>query len=240
MANVPQPNFVNERQSSGTIYKPYGDDNLFPQRLLEYYNKSVTHKSCINLVSKSIAGKGWTVTSDGAREFLSKLDYQTSKTTMLKKIATSQAINNGFALHVIYNKGGKSEKVYYVPFEMVRASEELDENGEPLFYLYNPNWEQRPNESKEIKPFGYKPKDLDGKEIKYTATEEILYMAEFNPASLYYPTPSYDTVLNYIALEYELGKFHLSTAMNGFLPSHLITIIGSATEEKKREHELIK
>jgi len=235
-ANIETPNFSNEiSKYSNLDYVKYGSDNLFPNKILEFENKSTTHKACLKLLTISISGKGFdsSVLSSEALSFLENSDYETSNSTILEKIANSLAIFNGFCLETIFDKGGRIIEMNFLPFQNVRASKP-DKYGEVNQYFYNSNWEKHPNDYEVIQAFGTIP--IDSKNKNYKRTKELLYISVYNPQSLVYPKPSYDASLNYICVENELSKHHLSSTVNNFLPSSIISIFGNYTDEQKEEY----
>jgi len=223
-ANIPTPSFENEKNNYSTIYVSYGDNNIFPQELLNYSDKSVTHSSCLRLIRLAIAGQGFTTDNEKATEFLKNLDFETDNSTLLEKISSSMSIFDGFALEVIWNKkGDKLVEIHFIPFENLRA-DKPDRYGNVLFYFYNSNWE---NNSTSEKISRFDP--LLSKDFP----KQILYIAKTNPKSICYPVPNYNSAINFIANEYQLSKHYLSCSVNGFTPSALITFIGNPTPDER-------
>jgi len=238
-ANIETPTFTNEiTKFSHLDYVKFGLDNLFPNKILEFENKSTTHKACLNLKTISISGKGYDNTnlSEGAKTFLESVDYETSNSSLLEKIANSLAIFNGYCLEVIFSKAGLIVEINFLPFQNVRASKP-DKYGEVNQYFYNSDWLNYSNDYEVIQAFGTIPNDSKGNPIKnYKRTKELLYISVYNSQSLVYPQPSYSSSLNWIACENEISKHHLSSAVNNFIPSSLITFFGNYTDEQKEEY----
>jgi len=224
LSNIRLPNMVEERSFNGRPYVYYGENNLFPQELIFFSDKSVTHAACLELIKTSIGGEGFTTTPE-ATSFLESQDFEVSNTTLLEKISSSMAIFNGYALEVIWNKkGDKIVKINILPFENIRCGIP-DRYGKVSSYFYNSDWDKNSTLYEEIMAFD----PLKSKEFP----KQLLYMSFNNPNSLCYPIPKYVSSINYIACEYELGKHHLSSAVNSFLPSAMITFIGNPTDDER-------
>ena len=238
-ASIEIPTFSSNRSKSKYSHEgiPYGDDNLYPNNILNYAYQSTTHQACIKLLTISIAGQGYdtSILSSDALNFLESVDYETSNSTLLDKISTSLSIFNGYALEVIYDKQiePKIVEVNFLPFQNIRA-DDYDKYGEVSAYRYYPDIINHSNEYELIPAFGVIPKDEKGKPLKkYKKTNEILYVSVYNPADLIYPVPNYVSSMNWIATEYEISKHHLSSSINNFLPSSMITIFGNFTPEEQ-------
>ncbi len=226
-SNIKVPSITKEKLDNGKEYVDYGDNNLFPQELSFFSNKSTTHAACLELIKLSIAGKGYTATPE-AEAFLKSLDFETSNSSLLEKISMSMALYNGFALEVIWNvKGDKIVECYMLPFENIRVGHP-DRYGNSNCYYYSCNWENT-NEYETIP--GFNPK------FSKKFPKQLLYIAKPSNQSLVYPTPNYVTAINYIATEYELSKHYLTAAGNSFLPSCMITFMGIPTDEERRKYK---
>src|SRR6478735_3977256 len=225
-ANVQTPSFLKENLKNGKKYVNYGEDNFFPDQLLEYSDKSVTHSSCLKLIKLAIGGEGYEVQNEDTKLFLESLDFETDNTSLLENIADSLAIFDGFAFEIIWNKkGDKIVEIHLIPFQNLRAGHP-DRYGNVLFYYYNSNWEMYPNSWEEISTFDPK---LSRKNPK-----QILYCYRKSSKSLCYPIPNYNSSINYIVNEYELSKHYLSTSVNNFSPSSLISFIGNFSNEERQ------
>lgn len=236
MANIEVPSFNQADQfNTYTDYIKYGDNNLFPNEIIKFENKSVTHKACLNLIKTSINGLGYNkeILSPDALKFLEKVDYETPNSDFLEKVSSIFSVLNGFAIEVIFDKSGlKIYSINYLPFENVRAGK-TDKYGKVNTYFYSTDWTKY-NNYETIQAYGTIPVDKEGYPLKkYKRTRELLYISIPNNQSLVYPNPSYDSALNWIALENELSKHHLSACVNNFLPSAMVTIFGNCTPEEQ-------
>ncbi len=232
-ANIDTPSFKEERRNY-LPYVKYGDNNLFPNELLFLSGKSVTHSACLELYKKAIAGSGYTTENKDPKlaQFLKDLDFLTEGHSLREKIASSLSLYSGYALEIVWNKmGNKIITVKCIPFQNLRASH-TNEYDEVEGYYYNVDWERFPSRYSEFIP---KFNPLTAKKDE----KQILYMYLKSEQSRCYPVPNYSTALNYIATEFEISMHHLSSAVNCFLPSSLITVVGDSepSDESKREYK---
>lgn len=229
-AHVEIPSFCSEK-INGKSYINYGHNNLFPQELIEFTKKSITHASCLKLIQMAISGEGFTTNTPQAKEFLDRIDFETSNSTLLEKQGMSMSVFDGFPIEVIWSKTGSTiVELHHLPFENVRAGDK-DKYGNVLNYYYNTDWFGTPNDFEIIPAFD----PLKTKQSK----KQLLYVSLPNVASDVYPLPTYTTALDYIASEFELSKHNLSATHNSFLPSSLITFFGEPTTEQRAENKLL-
>lgn len=231
-ANIKTPSFLSEKLYNGKPYLEYGENNLYPQELLQISDKSVTHLACIEFKNLAIAGQGYTNVSKKADKFIKTLNYRTEFTTLQNKLALSLAIFDGFALQVIWNNASTAiTSVHYTPFENVRVGK-TDEWGNPVEFYVNNNWENKPQDYICVKTF-----DMDKKAIKEAGGRQLLYSINKSGKSLFYPNPRYSAAINYIFAEYEMSVHQLSSITNGYSVSKMITFVGKATPEQKLQNK---
>lgn len=235
LSSINTPSFINEKMFNGKSYYSYGVNNLYPQELLDITDKSETHSACLEYKNLAIAGQGYTNVSEGADEFLKKLNYRSEFTTLLNKIALSTAIFDGFGLQIIWNKARTAiVDVKYTPFENIRVGK-CDDWGNPEEFFINNDWLQYPTNFTCLKTF-----NADPKAIKLSGDlPQLLYVINKSPKSICYPNPRYAAAINAIFAEYEMGVHQLSSITNGFSLSKIFTFIvsGEPTVEKQQENK---
>jgi DNA-binding Lrp family transcriptional regulator len=198
----------------------FGEDNKFPNMLLNMFNKSSKHNGIVLGKVNYIIGKGFdNVTQANAYE---------NSNEILKKLSLDIEVFGGCYIEVQYNELGKIGAYYHVPYHKVRSSkdntqffvkdwESYKKNDEPkVFAAYNPN--------------------EDVSMLKNQT--QILYYKEYRPGVETYSYPGYMGALNAIQTDIEISKYHLSTITNGMFASKMISFFeGIPTEEEKREIE---
>ena len=173
-ANIQTPNFIQESYNLGRGYVNFGWNNLFPQELMLYSDKSTTHSACLNLIQMSIAGEGFTTLTPEAKSFLELQDYETSNSTILEKISSAMSVFDGSSLEVIWNKTGKQIiEIHYIPYENLRAGTP-DRYGNVSQYFYNCNWEHKPTNYEIIPAFNPSIAREFPKQILYFGLENIV------------------------------------------------------------------
>lgn len=200
------PTFNNQVSREG--YLPWGSDDYFPKKLLELSQISATHKQMLNLTRRAIIGQGW-VGPAATLEWLQKMD-DASQRPLLREIAQTISVYNGFALEVNWDKSDnkKVATAYNIPFQYVRAAA-LDEDGTVPSWFYSFTWYVRGKNdlSKEYKTFNVlKP---GGKQVLYVSLDNIDQV---------YPNPVYGGALTDIQTEANMSRINYAIGDNGASP----------------------
>lgn len=98
--------------------RTYGEDNGYPQRMLNLINASVSAKMCSNICAKYIIGKGFE-----DQEFYKAIINQTTGLTpdkLLNLLSHDKSKFRGVAVHINYNALYQKESISFVPFENCR------------------------------------------------------------------------------------------------------------------------
>ena len=102
----------------------YGDDNLFPQYLIDLYKSSATHNALCTSIAYMIFGDGVQANDMDARLKIQEWGLDDE----IRKACVDLKIQGGFALEVVYSFDRSTiSKVRHCPFENVRSGE-IDEN----------------------------------------------------------------------------------------------------------------
>lgn len=198
----------------------FGEDNKFPNLLLNMFNKSSKHNGIILGKVNYIVGKGF-------NDPMAANPYE-SCNEVLKKVCLDVEVFGGCYIEVQYNQLGKVAAYYHVPYHKVRSSKDNTQ-------FFVKDWESY-KKGEEPKVFAaYDPKQ-DPAMLKNQT--QILYYKEYRPGVETYSYPGYMGALNAIQTDIEISKYHLSTITNGMFASKMISFFeGIPTEEEKREIE---
>jgi len=198
----------------------FGEDNKFPNMLLNMFNKSSKHNGIILGKVNYIVGKGFD-------QPMAANPYE-SCNEVLKKVCLDVEVFGGCYIEVQYNQLGKVAAYYHVPYHKVRSSKDNTQ-------FFVKDWESY-KKGEEPKVFAaYDPKQ-DPAMLKNQT--QILYYKEYRPGVETYSYPGYMGALNAIQTDIEISKYHLSTITNGMFASKMISFFeGIPTEEEKREIE---
>jgi len=205
-------------------YVKYGDDNLFPQYLIDLYKSSATHNALCTSIAYMIFGDGVQADTLDARLKIQEWGLDDE----VRKACLDLKIQGGFALEVVYSIDRTTiSKVRHCPFENIRSAE-VDEDENVEFYYYSKDWSDKRCEPELVRAFD--PEDA----VEYPV--QILYVKPFSPGSYYYPKPDYIGSIDYIELDKEIGKYHINNIKNGMAPSfHLAFKNGTPSQEERRK-----
>jgi hypothetical protein len=198
----------------------FGEDNKFPNLLLNMFNKSSKHNGIVLGKVNYIVGKGFD-------QPMAANPYE-SCNEVLKKVCLDVEVFGGCYIEVQYNQLGKIAAYYHVPYHKVRSSKDNTQ-------FFVKDWDSY-KKGEEPKVFAaYNPKE-DPALLKNQT--QILYYKEYRPGVETYSYPGYMGALNAIQTDIEISKYHLSTITNGMFASKMISFFeGIPTEEEKREIE---
>jgi DNA-binding Lrp family transcriptional regulator len=200
-ADVKLPEMV---ELPGKGYVQFGEDNLYPNMLLEKLNKSSKHNGIVLGKVNYIIGNGISYKNESAKELVPNKNETIND--LLKKVSTDIEIFGGVYLELHYNALGNVGAVYHVPYHKVRTNKDNTQ-------YYIKDWTQSTRTQPEIVA-AYNPAVKEGK--------QILFYKEYRPGLEVYSYPGYIGALNWIEIDIELSKYHLSTIKNGMFSSKLI------------------
>lgn len=215
---TPPPSYKPNKKGN---FIEWGEKNQHSEYLLKLFNSSGSniHKAIINRKIKMIAGQGFTNP---------QLDDKFKLKELVKRLASDYEIYNGFAIEVIYNNGGEVSELNHVPIFKIRRGLETDKVNFPYFWV-STDWSKFNKEE-------HQPQFIREYNPNLRTGRQLFYYIEYNPESEIYPIPSYSNTLNWIELDYEISKFHLNQAKNGYAPSFILNFAtGIPTEEEMEE-----
>ena len=200
----------------------YGDDNLFPQYLIDLFHSSSTHNALTTTIATMVFGEGFDATTlDGRLAF-----DQWNLNDELRKACVDFQIQGGFALEVNWSLDRTTiANVSHLPFENIRSGF-VNEDEKVDYYYYSKDWSSKRAEVDEICTFD--------PERKIDHPTQILYVKPFSPGSFYYPKPCYTGSIDYIELDKEIGKYHINNIKNGMSPSFSIHFKNGIPPQEER------
>ena len=206
----------------------FGEDNLYPEFLIEMYNKSPKHNAIVSAKASYLAGVGTSIKGQDtaiiakAQQKVESINAYESLDELKAKVADDLELFNGFALEVIWSRDKqKISEIYHLPFQKIRKT--LDEK-----FAFCEDWSDRKCEIIEYTPFN--PITRESKQLYYCQ----LYRA----GQGIYPLPDYVGGLKYIEIDTEVSNWHLNSIKNGFSAQTLIQMFkGYPTPEEARKTE---
>lgn len=222
-------NIPSMRESVNSKWINYGEDNLYPQYLVEMTKRSALHRTLIDNKSKLIAGTNinvndipldqWITNLNGNQSLrLNNLFYNKKYPLRdwVKRTAYDYSVFGSFTTEVIWDSNFEFIKVMkHIDTSKIRSGV-MNSNGEIENYFYSREW-NRWNTKDMVKVSTFDP-DND----KYM--NQIIYKKDYYPSLDYYTEPPYIGGLTYINLDAELGLFNLSHIQNGFNPGLIFKV----------------
>ena len=208
---------INRDSNQGWIR--WGIKNDYPDRLIDLYMNSVTHKSCVDFATVAILGDGVDYDAMEANDSELVPNYRSDWDSVIENIAMDYVLFGSFALQIIKNRDDKTYSFFHQPFADVRFSPR-NEDGVIESYWVCSDWTQtgfyRPIE---LKSFSFQEEE----EIK--GGQAYLYVYDgYNPSVDYYPIPNYISALKPIQTEIELQRYDLRSVTNNFSASGILTL----------------
>ena len=218
-----------QKTIKGKPYIQFGDDNLYPQYLIELASRSATHNALLSGKSTYVFGQGFKIKDESkVAEFNRFFNYANSYENLncvVDKCIKDLLLHGGYALQVIWGKASqKISQLAYINIANIRQSE--DEN----ILHYCENWDKpRPTQDKTYKTFNVFNKN------KKSGTA-ILIFKEYRSGLKEYQLPEYLGGISAIESAIEVANWHLNNIKNGFSSGTIINFSnGIPTEEKQKE-----
>ena len=221
--NAPMLPVIKEINNKDYVF--YGELNLFPDKLIELYNSSAMHATCINAIKDGIFGEGISLIGN---------EYCNTKgetvDDVFEKVVLDYTLYQGYSLNVIWNREGTAiAEIYHIPFNNVRSGK-MDEDDEVVEYFFTNHWDNtRKYPAKSYRAFSATDNKGDN-------ASQIFYYYSYTPGNDYYPLPAYAAGLNDITLDAKVSRFHVNNISNGLAPSLFISFKnGIPTPEQRRD-----
>ena len=206
-------------------YVFYGEDNLYPGKVIEMYNSSAMNHTCIQAIKDGIYGEGIDLIGE---EYINQQGETIDD--IFEKITLDYSLYQGYALNVIWNKEGTQiTDVYHLPFNNVRSGKK-DEDDMVTEYYYSTDW----SNLRKYKEIPYRA--FDAMDNKGDNASQIFYYFNYTPGNDVYPLPAYVAATNDIILDGKVSRFHVNNISNGLQPSLFISMKnGIPTPEARRD-----
>ncbi|WP_313268746.1 hypothetical protein [Sphingobacterium sp.] len=159
----------------------WGQDNLYPNFLIDIADKSSLHGSILNSKSNYIFGDGLIDKKSG--EFLNEIQVNEddSLSELIKKCINDLVYFSAFAIEVTFNQLGEPYNYYHVPLQHVRM------NNSKTTYFVNKDWKNTPRTVLSYPK--YFPKSND------TTEPKIFYFSSYNVSvNNTYPSQDYKCI----------------------------------------------
>lgn len=238
------PIFKEVKDGSLVLYGKNAND-LYPDYLIDLYNKSTNHAAAVNAKIRYTVGGGWVVDSsvmslENQAIYINYIkvvnESGDSLNDLTQKLAIDYYLQGAFAIEVIFGKTGKKwAGLNFVPISLVRALK-VSEN--EVKYCYLPNWKgitkydnaKTKDGFKEWYPFG----------SDKGSGSQLLYYRNFRPnkngETDVYAQPSYTASIPWIEVDSRTGVFHLNNIRHNFTVGSLLNLFnGDPTPERRAQ-----
>lgn len=215
---TPQPTYKLNKKDG---FIQWGDKNDYPEYLLRMYNSSGSniHKAIIGRKIKMVAGLGFE-----ENDLVDKYNLD----DLVLKLETDYEIYNAYAIEIIYANDGSVASLNHIPVHKIRRGIQTPEMNFPHFWI-SKDWKQYKKEE-------FKPEFIREYNKNIKTGSQLYYFIDYNPEGEIYPIVEYSSTLNWIELDYEISKFHLNQAKNGYAPSFILNFAtGIPTVEEMDE-----
>jgi len=222
------------QEEKGKDYVKFGQYNSFPEELIELYNNSSIHNTCVNAIVDGIVGEGLVAEPDYVLEKANR-DGETWN-NIFKKVAQDYKLYGGFSLEVIWNKARTAiAEVYHIDYSFLRAKEKDYRGKIPGYYISDEWATQYRYTGKSVEDLPYLP--VYNEHTNELEPRQVYVYNPYRPGMKYYPLPDYVGALRVIDLDTEVDNFHINNIKNGLAPSLSITTFTNADEEEREAIE---
>ncbi len=231
-----QFNYDEYKKDKNQKYVKNGEDNMFPQHLIEMYNKSSVNAACVNAIVEGVIGQGLTANEE---IYLQKANSAgDSWNDLFAKCALDFKLHGSFAMEIVYSNDRTRLEAYHIDFSTLR-SEEKNKYGHIPGYFISDKWDKKNRFSGVV----YKNEDdidylpVYNPDKKEEEPHQIYVHRDYRPGQSYYPLPDYVAALRIIELDTSIDDFHVNNIKNGLTPSLSITTFTNGSDEQLREIE---
>jgi len=228
---VQLPTFV---ENTNVDYVSFGENNGYPQYLLELFNRSGKHNAIVTGKVHYIKGRGFYL-DEGIDEklklkieaLIKNINEFDSAGDLLYKTTTDLELFAGIAIEVIPRKDGKGwASLNHIDRSKVRVSKDK----KTIFVC--DNWVDPKNGASKY----YKPKNEEIKKLKAFNPKTfsgVFLFDQYRPGMGVYPLPEYLGCITYIEVDIQIANFHLNNLRNGFSAGTLISFNGGQPDPEK-------
>jgi len=219
----PMPD-IKERQHNITSkeYYRFGEDNLFPQYLAELKRKSSTHRAILSQKATYTAGSKITTINAKLQDYIKEINPSGQSLRNLFRLVVDDfyTFGNSYIEFVEYEGGCN---MYHIDSTMVRVGKNMDS-----VYI-NPDWTHYDLQDKEVRKIPMFPNFKNGR--------SVLMFKDYESGFQRYGIPDYIAAAESgsIEIDYLIQKYNRSKFENGFMPSAIVEIEGSMSDDEAEE-----
>jgi hypothetical protein len=218
------PNFVEMKSSSvSTDWYPFGDDNLFPQYLAELKRKSSTHRAI--LTQKATYSSGDKIVTDNTTlaDFIKRVNPIGQSLKKILRLIEDDFYSFGNC-YIEFVKHDNGVNIYHTDATMCRVKKDMK-----AVYVH-PNWGNVTGELDSLREIPIYP-------LFNSEGRSIMMLKDYESGFQRYGIPDFIAAATNGAIEidYLIQKYNRSKFENGFMPSAIIEIDGSMSDDDAEE-----
>lgn len=218
----------------------YGEDNLYPNYLVELLNSSSDHNAIIKRKVDMAVGNGFVKTPE-LEKFLLNEYGKKDMDSIVYRLGYDLLLYGAFSYLVTWSNDGESiARVTYMPLSKVRIARDVEQKDDPErfkrqeagveFYYISEDWGN-------TRKSNNKPRLIQGFSEEFNDVKtQLVYVTEYRPSYEYYTLPDYISGIDWIELDKEVGNYHLNSVQNGFTPSMIISFNGGIPTAEEQEY----
>lgn len=211
----------------------YGEDNLYPEYLIEQALRSAKHGAILSGKVNYIYGGGLHVVEKGASLSAKAQAYkfirQMNDDNFIRKMIQDFEWFNGFYIEPILTKSGKVESINYIPFAKIRSNKE-----ETKLY-YSNDW--RVSTKQDYEKTGYK--EFGVFDFNDPQPDCLFYYKIVSPKNgrdrNVYPVPEYIGACASIETDVEIANYHLNNIKTGFAVGTIVNFNNGVPEQSAQD-----
>ena len=209
-----------EYRGPHNLWMQYGQDNLYPQFIIEMWNKSAILRTGLLAKITAVKGNGLEAIEPGNEEVLYNANPEESWNDIWAKVVQDYEIFGGYALNVIWNnEGTEIAEIYHVDFSKVRSGVLDKESDRVEYYWVSSDWSRF--KKPEWKPRAYHRYDP---KVATEYPSQILYYFDHNPGQIFYGLPTWISAGTDVMSDVEISSYHCSHLKQGLTPSMIINM----------------
>jgi predicted transcriptional regulator len=225
LASHKVPEFKEADSKQGWVKN--GEDDMYPNYLLDLFNRSSVHNSLVLGRSSYIYGKGLQTTHPKVDAFIQSNGGKESLNEVFKKCIIDEELNGGYYLEIVRSFEGGIATISHLTYAYTRSNED-----NTMFYFCRrfADKTKRPKKTDDdVIPLPvYKEKGTDPK--------SVLFVKNYRPAVRTYSLPDYVGANAAIETNIEINNYHLNNIKNGFSGGFLINFKnGKPTPEEEKQ-----
>lgn len=209
----------------GYNYVRFGEDNLYPYHLLEMYNGSSMHSSCVKFLTDILIANGVKIDNPKAKTLEEKIRLENIRSIFdddfVERFIQEYLIHGRVCLIVNGKQDGDKFKVSnlkLVGAEQVRVA--ADKEG----YYFSKDWR-----------VGVKDLFIDKFDKLNPKDGTMICLQKLGPGQYFYPVPQYTSAANWIWLDSEIAYFQKQNIVNSVNPSAILTLYEKFHNPEEKE-----